>query len=87
LHDLVWIVGKLFFGFWLIPMGYLAKLTNMPKPLVWFLIVGGIGYTVSAYLNILTPNISPSIIENITIPATIGEFWMISYLLFKKIKV
>lgn len=84
IHENLWIVGKLFFGLWLIPMGYLAGLTNMPKLLKWTLIGGGIGYVLSLFLSILAPNIAASTIEMITVPATIGEFWMIGYLLFKK---
>lgn len=85
LHETLWVVGKLFFGLWLIPMGYLAKKANMPKLLAWILILGGLGYILSLFLGFL-PNLPSSLIENITIPATIGEFWIIGYLLFKKIK-
>lgn len=83
MHEAIWLMGKLFFGFWLIPMGYLAIITKMPKALGWILIVGGVGYVASSFLSILTPNLT-NIIEMTTIPATIGEFWMIGYLLIKK---
>lgn len=83
IHEYLWVVGKLFFGLWLIPMGYLAVKSNMPKVLGWILILGGVGYILSLFLEILLPGPS-SIAELITIPATIGEFWMIGYLLFGK---
>ena len=43
------------------------------------LIVGGIGYIASTFLNY--GGLEYSWIDLLTIPATIGEFWMISYLL------
>lgn len=86
LHESLWVVGKLFFGLWLIPMGYAARKTHIPQPLGWILIAGGCGYVLSLFLEILTPSLSKSVLEIITVPATIGEFWMIGYLLSKRVK-
>jgi len=86
-HDQIWEVGKLFFGLWLIPMGYLVGKAKMPKILSWILIAGGVGYMISAFLGILFPGISGAVLETLTVPATIGEFWIIGYLLAKKVKV
>lgn len=75
-----WGVGSLFFGLWLIPMGYIV-LSSQRMP-VWLgrtLIVGGIGYIASTFLNY--GGLENSWIDLLTIPATIGEFWMIGYLL------
>lgn len=83
IHEVLWLVGKLFFGLWLIPMGYLSILAHMPRGVTWFLIGGGVGYMLSLLLNILAPEFAPSAVKMMTIPATIGEFWMIGYLLFK----
>ena len=87
LHETTWMVGKLFFGLWLIPMGYLVGAAKMPKLLSWSLIAGGLGYFISLFLQILAPGISTGIIESLTIPADIGEFWIIGYLLFKRVKI
>lgn len=75
-----WGVGSLFFGLWLIPMGYIV-LSSQRMP-VWLgrtLIVGGIGYIASTFLNY--GGLEYSWIDLLTIPASIGEFWMIGYLL------
>lgn len=75
-----WGVGSLFFGLWLMPMGYIV-LSSQRMP-VWLgrtLIVGGIGYIASTFLNY--GGLENSWIDLLTIPATIGEFWMIGYLL------
>lgn len=85
MHESLWVVGKLFFGLWLIPMGYLVTKAQMPKVLGWILIGGGSGYVLSTFLSIVASGMA-DINEIITIPATIGEFWMIGYLLSKKVK-
>ena len=85
-HDQIWVVSALFFGRWLIPMGYLARLAKMPRALSAFLIYGGLLYVLSTFVAVVLPN-QTSIADTITIHATIGEFWIISYLLFKKPKI
>lgn len=85
-HDQIWVVSALFFGLWLIPMGYLARLAKMPRALSAFLIYGGLLYVLSTFVAVVLPN-QTSIADTITIPATIGEFWIIGYLLFKKPKI
>lgn len=82
LHELVWVVSGLFFGLWLIPMGYLAVNSEMSRLLGWILITGGIGYILSTFIAVLFPN-QKSLIETLPMIATVGEFWMIGYLLSK----
>jgi hypothetical protein len=80
-----WIIGGLFFGLWLIPMGYVVVVSKcMPIWLGRTLMIGGIGYILSTFLNCL--GFSHSLMDILTIPATIGEFWMIGYLLFYGIR-
>ncbi|HRJ30566.1 MAG TPA: DUF4386 domain-containing protein [Cyclobacteriaceae bacterium] len=75
-----WGVGSLFFGLWLIPMGYIVvQSQRMPIWLGRVLILGGAGYVASAFLNYAGINFPGD--DMITIPATVGEFWMIGYLL------
>lgn len=75
-----WGVGGLFFGLWLFPMGYLVVQTKlMPLWLGRIIILGGIGYLLSTLLTYLDIDLINNRI--IILPATIGEFWMIGYLL------
>lgn len=75
-----WGVGSLFFGLWLIPMGYIVVSSQcMPLWLGRVLIVGGAGYIVSTFLAYM--GVHDTWVEMLVIPATIGEFWMIGYLL------
>ena len=82
-----WGVGALFFGLWLIPMGYLVLASRwMPRPLGWILIGGGVGYILSAFVVYLVPD-APGGLETALISlATVGEFWMIGYLLIKGVR-
>ena len=74
-----WGVGSLFFGLWLIPMGYIVVSSQrMPVWLGRTLILGGAGYIASAFLSYA--GFGFSWINMLTIPATIGEFWIIGYL-------
>jgi hypothetical protein len=77
-----WGVGALFFGLWLVPMGHVAASSGrMPKWLGWTLIVGGCGYVLSALLGYGVADAPTGLVEALPFPATVGEFWMIGYLL------
>jgi Domain of unknown function (DUF4386) len=80
-----WLIGGLFFGLWLIPMGYVVITSNrMPLWLGRTLIVGGVGYILSTFINLT--GFTNQFLGILTIPATIGEFWMIGYLLIYGIR-
>ncbi|PWN07380.1 DUF4386 domain-containing protein [Rhodohalobacter mucosus] len=80
-----WGVGSIFFGLWLIPMGYIIiSSKRMPVWLGWTLIIGSIGYLSSTFLNY--SGFETSFTRLLTVPATIGEFWMIGYLLIYGIR-
>ncbi len=75
-----WGVGSLFFGLWLIPMGYIVIRSQcMPVWLGRVLILGGAGYLISTFINYM--GIKGAWVDMMVIPATVGEFWMIAYLL------
>jgi len=80
-----WSVGGLFFGLWLIPMGNIVLSSGrMPIWLGRILIMGGIGYILQTFINSL--GVQNSYIDILVIPATIGEFLMIGYLLIYGIR-
>jgi hypothetical protein len=75
-----WGVGGLFFGLWLIPLGYI--ITSSKRMPIWLgrtLIAGGIGYLISTIINYI--GIEGPLLDYLIVPATVGEFWMIGYLL------
>ncbi|MGB7962046.1 MAG: DUF4386 domain-containing protein [Propionicimonas sp.] len=82
----LWTVGGIFFGLWLIPMGWLARRSGwMPSLLGWILMIGGVGYVANALLSYLLPNTGPAI-DLLTTPATIGELWMVGYLCLRGVR-
>jgi len=82
----LWTAGGLFFGLWLIPMGWCVLRSGwMPRALGWILIVGGTGYVLSAFLGFLLPQ-AGTVASFLTAPASIGEFWMIGYLLIRGVR-
>lgn len=82
----VWQVGNLFFGLWLIPMGWLTWRAHFgPRALGWVLIIGGVGYVLNALVAVLVPE-GPAWLAALVIPATLGEFWMIGLLLWKGLR-
>ena len=81
LSGAVWDVAGLFFGLWLIPMGYVVVNSRvMPAALGWVLMIGGVGYVILTYLTLVVPDTAAAI-DVLVAPATVGEFWMIGYLL------
>lgn len=84
IHENLWVVGKLFFGLWLLPMAYMASAVKMPKGIVWFLTAGGVGYILATFTAILLPE-QTTLTEALPLAATVGEFWLIGYLLFKPV--
>jgi hypothetical protein len=82
----LWTVGALFFGLWLIPMGWCVLRSGwMPRPLGWILIAGGAGYVLSPFVGYLVPQAAVGS-DLLTIPATVGEVWMVGYLLYRGVR-
>jgi len=77
----LWGAGAIFFGLWLIPMGWLVLRSGwMPRLLGWTLIAGGVGYMLSGFVSHLFPA-AGSLSGLMTLPATVGEFWIVGYLI------
>lgn len=83
LSDALWVVGGLFFGLWLVPMGLLVLESGwMPRPLGWLLVVSGAGYIASTAVLAIVPDAS-AVAQLLTMPAAVGELWMVGYLLVR----
>ncbi len=87
LNEASWSVAGIFFGLWLIPMGYLVlKSGTMPRALGFVIIAGGFGYIVATYVGFLFPDAADAA-DSLTWVAAIGEFWIIGYLLTKGLRM
>jgi hypothetical protein len=76
------LAAQIFFGLWLVPLGYLASSSGWcPRALGVLLVVGGGSYLVDLPAAFLAPDLGQNIHVFIVIPCTVAEFWMIGYLL------
>ena len=82
IHHYGFLIAQIFFGLWLVPLGYLAYKSGMfPKALGVALIAGGACYLVGMLAVFLIPDFGEKINTFITIPSAIAEIWMLGYLL------
>ena len=81
-----WSIGGVFFGLWLIPMGWFVLATRrMPRVLGWLLVGGGIAYLLGTLTAVIAPELE-TIGSGLSMFATIGELWMVGYLLIRGIR-
>jgi len=86
LTDITWALGGLFFGLWLVPMGWLALRSGyFPRALGWVLVAGGVGYVLSTYVVAVAPDLADASYA-LTLPATVGELWMVGHLLWRGVR-
>ena len=87
MHNYGYLIAQIFFGLWLVPLGYLAYKSGMfPRALGIVLVVAGASYLVDMLVAFLAPNLSKQIHGFLAIPPTIAEVWMLGYLLVKGVK-
>jgi len=88
MHHYGYLIAQIFFGLWLVPLGYLAYKSGMfPKALGIVLVVAGASYLVDMLAAFLVPDFSKQIHGFLSIPPIIAEVWMLIYLLWKGVKV
>ena len=82
------LVAGVFFGLWLLPMGYLAYQSGyFPRSLGVLLMVGCFGYLVDLVVKLLFPGVGDTVSPFVLLPSVVAEFWMIGYLLFKGVRI
>jgi hypothetical protein len=82
------LVAQVFFGLWLVPLGFLVyKSRFFSTWLSIILIAGGICYIVDLLAAFLVPDFGQKIHAIVIIPSAIAEISMVIYLLVKGVKV
>ena len=81
-------IAQIFFGLWLVPLGYLAYKSAgwFPKWLGILLVVGGACYLVDLLTAFLVPDFGKEIHGFVTIPSAIAEISLVLYLLVIGVK-
>jgi hypothetical protein len=90
IHHYGFLVAQIFFGLWLVPLGYLAyKSAMFPKALGVALIVGGACYLVGLLAVFLVPDFAfgEKINVFVTIPSAVAEISMVLFLLVIGVKI
>jgi hypothetical protein len=81
------LIAQIFFGLWLLPLGYLAYKSRMyPRALSAMLYVAGTCYLVDMLVLFLVPEFGRQVNPFLVIPPTVGEMWMALYLLAKGVR-
>ena len=82
LHDQGLLIAHIFFGLWLLPMGYLVfKSDFIPKIVGVLLGIAGVGYVVQSFAAFLGYNV------NIILVTGLGELVFLLWLLIKGVNV
>lgn len=82
------LIAQVFFGLWLVPLGYLAYKSELfPKWLGVLLIAGGICYLIDLFTAFLTPGVNQMIHSVVVIPSAIAEISMVFYLLIVGVRM
>lgn len=88
LHGSGYNISLLFFGFHLIILGYLIRISgSFPKFLGVLLLIGGLCYTINSTVWFLFPSFVKTIYPAILIPCSIGELLFSLWLLIKGINL
>lgn len=77
------LIANLFWGLWLLPLGYLVvKSRCIPRLLGVFLVLGSVGYCITVFGTVLVPGYRDSAFSGYaTLPAAIGEIGTALWLL------
>lgn len=81
------LIAQVFFGLWLLPMGYLAYTSGLfPRALGVVLMIASAGYLIDLVALFLAPTIGEAISGIIVLPAVVGEVWMVFFLLIRGVR-
>lgn len=87
MHKNGYMIAQIFFGLWLLPLGYLVyKSGYFPKFIGLLLMIGSFGFLCDLFVYFIFPQASGTLSPLFTAPATIGEFSLCLWLLIFGIK-
>jgi hypothetical protein len=87
LHHHGYLLTQIFFGLWLLPMGYLVYRSGMIPRLIGILLaVGCFGYLVDTFARLAAPDLGAALGPYVVAPAAVAEVSMMLWLLVKGVK-
>ncbi len=88
MHHAGYLIAQVFFGLWLLPLGYLVVRSGwFPKAIGVLLIAGCFGYLIDTFARFLAPSVADGIGAVVLVPAAIGELSFVAWLLVKGVRV
>jgi len=88
LHGHGYNLAQVYFGLWLLPLGYLAYRSGyFPRALGVLLMVAAGTHLVEVFTQFLFPGVAEATILLLQSPAIVAEFWMLGYLLVTGVRV
>lgn len=86
LHHYGYTIAGVFFGLWLLPLGYLAYKSGLfPRVLSILLVVAGGSWIAGTLAAMLWPDL-PAVVHTVITAPTIAEFWMVAYLVINGVR-
>lgn len=86
MHHHGYTIAGVFFGLWLLPLGYLAYRSSLiPRALSILLVVAGAAWIVGTLVEFGCPDL-PEVVHTIITAPTIAELWLIAYLVIKGVR-
>lgn len=87
LHGYGYALGGVFFGLWLVPMGYLALRSGLfPKSLGVLLVVGGVAWIADPLIAFALPGAPGLVRDVVSLPTWLAEFGLMLYLLVRGVR-
>jgi hypothetical protein len=87
LHRHGYLTAQIFFGLWLLPLGYLVYKSGMfPRVLGVLLMIGCFGYLVDLFAQFLAPDLAAVLAPFVLTPPAVAEVSMLLWLLVKGAK-
>jgi len=87
MHHDGYLIAQMFFGLWLVPLGYLVVRSGyFPKALGVLLALGGLAYVVDLLVRFLAPGVGETISGYVLIPVY-SEVVFVAYLLVKGVRI
>jgi hypothetical protein len=88
MHAAGYLIAQIFFGLWLLPLGYLVYRSGFfPRAIGVLLAIGCFGYLADTFVQFLAPGIAESIEPFVVAPAALGELSLVVWLLVKGVQV
>lgn len=84
MHSIGFSVAEIFFGLWLLPLGWMLWTSRaLPRPLAGLVMVGSVGYLLNVTATFATATFDSALTPILTTPSAIAEVSLLAWLLVR----